>query len=152
MKLEILLNPTKAKIKRPKGTRSRAEVLREIHERRKVKRACELCGKWIAGYRMKVHVERVHQKIKKFTCDRCGKMFYNKQTLEDHLRAEFGVRTVECQYCGKKLPSTKAKLTHIYANHERKFERTCEICKESFNTKIKYDSLSRVATFSSKIK
>lgn len=71
--------------KKPRIKRTKFEIRQAEYERRKQKKCCELCGKWIAGYRMKAHIESVHEKVKRFTCDNCGKKFYHKRTL----RGEF---------------------------------------------------------------
>jgi len=54
----------------------------------KMKSICPLsgCGKALScKYRLKTHIERFHQNIRKYECSECFKMFKSRDNLHDHM-------------------------------------------------------------------
>ena len=75
----------------------KSESIISVGPNKQVKeRYCYICSKEFTDqFTLKVHVETVHQGIKKFTCDSCGKKFTQKIGLKLHITA---VHTKEKNY------------------------------------------------------
>lgn len=50
------------------------------------KSECSICNKNIVTKHLKVHIENVHSKVKRFSCDRCDYSAYLKPDILSHLK------------------------------------------------------------------
>ena len=100
---------------------------------------CELSFR--EKYNLKVHVERVHDKILKlFECDKCPTKFNGRAKLEHHieLKHEQINRHLRCDDCSKTFPvehllRRHKNMVHIVPAHE------CKICNVAFKSTGKLD-------------
>ena len=72
---------------------------------------------------LKVHVKRIHLKIKDHFCDNCDKSFSSKSDLNDHLSTHFG-KKFPCYMCGVKLSRKINLINHMKSLHFKSVENT----------------------------
>ena len=97
---------------------------------------------------LKVHVKRIHLKIKDHFCDNCDKSFSSKSDLNDHLSTHFG-KKFPCYMCGVKLSRKINLINHMKSLHVEKLKieepksnnqqptpekLPCHICGKLFNS------------------
>jgi len=126
---------------------------------------CEQCGKicW-KSYRLKQHIETIHDKIKKYKCDTCGllfvaksrlirhrdvhkaapdlicnicqKAFRHRTTFYRHRKIHSGVKPYKCPVCNRDFQQKEAMKTHqrIHNTGPKRFK--CLLCEKDFNHKV----------------
>ncbi len=62
---------------------------------------------------MKVHIERVHEAVKKYKCEICDKMFHMKRGYKEHVKRHSGERPYPCPMCDKRLASAQTRDFHV---------------------------------------
>ena len=127
MKVE---NESKRNAKKYKSRRGRAYV---------PSRPCKHCGKVFTRKRtMRLHIKRVHlkikdnkvdrqTKIKDIKCEQCDKVVKRKTELKLHTkRAHLKIKDHVCEVCIKPFSTTNELNTHKIVHREKKFH--CNIC------------------------
>ena len=102
-------------------------------EEQKEKVTCDLCGKILKSYCLKVHMERWHnpEGRKYYNCDKCAYRCSYKPSLTQHMKNHEGVVLETCHICGGKY---KDLDKHIKSRHNSKstsfynLRVKCEIC------------------------
>ena len=126
---------------------------------------CHICGKvcW-KSYRLKQHIETIHEKIKKYKCEKCGllfvaksrlirhrdvhkeapdlicnvcgKAFRHRTTFYRHRKIHSGVKEHKCPICGREFQQKEAMKTHlrIHSTGPKRFK--CLLCAKDFNHKV----------------
>lgn len=69
-----------------------------------VKATCPMCQQTFRRqYNMKIHINRVHSKVKPFKCDRCDKSFATNSDLKQHLVMHGLGKQFKCELCDRQL-------------------------------------------------
>ena len=119
----------------------------DITEKLNVERniECGYCDKMFKyKSEMKVHVKKIHLKIKDYFCDNCDKSFASQTNLNTHLPTHLE-NNFPCYICGLKLSRKINLINHMKSLHienvkETKFEQPtpeklpCHICGKLFNS------------------
>lgn len=80
------------------------------------------------------HVNKYHNKSKKYICDHCGLAFALKGTIKHHLRNKHSSLPTSCKICGENF-ETKINLTiHVRQEH-RTGKFACDFCSETFESR-----------------
>lgn len=86
---------------------------------------------------LKVHIQRVHQNVKRYFCEVCNKGFFEKYRMLQH-RTVHGTEEEKqalnkwpCSYCQRSF-RTKACLQQHMNNHTGAKPYTCSYCSRSF--------------------
>ncbi|CAH1994807.1 unnamed protein product [Acanthoscelides obtectus] len=96
---------------------------------------CDLCGKsYSVLLKLCNHIERIHQKIRKYICDECDKGFNGNKDLEEHYRVEHGGFRYTCEHCKKEFKNKYAHRDHVQ-QHEAPKEFRCNICNKSLSAR-----------------
>ena len=84
---------------------------------------CASCDK-IFKYKseLRVHVERIHLKLKDYLCDKCDKSFSTKAYLNDHLSTH-EEKKFTCLMCGVKLSRKRILIKHMKNVHIKSAEK-----------------------------
>lgn len=101
------------------------EELKLKAQKEKVKELveCPICGKVFSNKYLRQHVQRVHEKMKRFTCNRCQKSFYAKSHLKRHIMCH-----IKCDFGSCKMYfKHRSDLTKHYDSHsvDRSFVCWC---------------------------
>ena len=106
---------------------------------------CASCGKMFKDKsELKVHVKKIHLKIKDHICDKCAKSFSCKSYLNAHLSTHLE-DNIPCYICGVKLSKKIKLIKHIKSSHTISVEKPkikqsrpdqvpCHICGKLFNS------------------
>ncbi len=66
------------------------------------KATCPQCGKTFRRhFNMRIHVDRVHNKVKPFPCNYCNKAFATNSDLKQHVGVHGQGNRFECEECGR---------------------------------------------------
>ena len=87
------------------------------------------------NYYLKLHIDRVHKKLKPFVCDLCGMGFTARGSMQNHKKTVHqGLKEHICQYCAKAYGKKTDLSSHVLRFHEKeknekytKFQ--CSICE-----------------------
>ena len=94
---------------------------------------CEKCDKEFLtkGY-LSVHMENVHEGLKRFKCDSCGKSFSQSGELRRHVAKMHDGEKFKCELenCGKEYTSRVELKTHIRIIHGYQFK--CDECEREY--------------------
>ena len=95
-----------------------------------------MCGRGFCGQnQLIVHIETVHEGIKKHQCPICSGKFARKHDVTQHLRTVHGNsedKPYPCTQCDAAF-SGKGHLTkHILTAHEQAKPFSCEFCDSTF--------------------
>ena len=93
---------------------------------------------------LKVHVKKIHLKIKEYFCDKCDKSFSGKSYLNGHLSTHLE-NDMPCYICGAKLSKKKYLIKHIKSSHTGTVKKPqikqklpdqlpCHVCGKLFNS------------------
>lgn len=97
-------------------------------------RLCPMCGKTFSGGRAcRVHVERTHLKIKRYTCDLCGYRSYMKDHLKSHMTSHIKERTIKCDQCDRVFNRLQCLRVHVKSAHSDERTHICE-CGKTYKT------------------
>ncbi|XP_053697658.1 zinc finger protein 12-like isoform X2 [Sabethes cyaneus] len=81
--------------------------------------ACELCGKlFVDRHKLGRHIERKHDKLKKYECQICHKKLCSMDAIQAHFKTIHSTKEVNCEYCGKRYPSELSLRYHL-KKHEQ---------------------------------
>lgn len=81
-----------AKVSKPTGPAEGEEV----------KATCPQCHKTFRRlFNMRIHVDRVHKKIKPYPCGKCDKEFATNSDLRQHMTVHGEGKVFECEECGR---------------------------------------------------
>ena len=83
---------------------------------------CETCGKaYTSTYKLKRHINSVHEGLKNHNCETCGKDFNLKSTLRRHIRnVHEGLKNHKCDLCVNAFTCKADLKAHIANVHEGK--------------------------------
>ncbi|KAF9419627.1 hypothetical protein HW555_003905 [Spodoptera exigua] len=80
------------------------------------------------------HVNKYHNKSKKYICDHCGLAFALKGTIKHHLKNKHSSMPTSCNICGENF-TTKISLT-VHCRKEHKTGKfACDLCSETFESR-----------------
>ncbi|XP_058813347.1 zinc finger protein 33A-like [Topomyia yanbarensis] len=80
---------------------------------------CEICGKtFVAQHKLRRHIERKHEKLKKYECHLCHKKLCSLDSVHVHIKTMHSSKEVKCEYCGKSYPSEFSLRYHL-KKHEQ---------------------------------
>jgi hypothetical protein len=107
---------------------------------------CHICTKTFnLKSNLRIHIEKVHEKKKKFTCSHCSKGFYFKYLFQSHLVIhEFtsdsttnSNRPFRCDVngCGKFYKNKIGLHMHQRYMHDKLTQVKCLICSKMFSSK-----------------
>lgn len=97
---------------------------------------CEQCGKtFVAGNRLKAHIENVHENNKKFICKICKIAFQNIYKLNYHQFKHTDVRTFQCNECDRKFKNRSDLYQVRYIVESL---RNPEKLRNSYSSTIRY--------------
>lgn len=101
---------------------------------------CEKVFKWKRN--LESHVEVYHNGSDPLTCGVCNKVFPDRESIGNHMTEHQGKKTVySCEICDKSFPKESSLRMHVGQLHKAKTtlggSLSCDICKNSFTTKIK---------------
>lgn len=105
------------------------------------RRACEQCGKRVAGAQnLARHVRRVHLKQRDHLCHLCSAQFFERKELHAHLFAKHDVNLsgrapLACGECGFRTIHREALGKHRLAAHVTRREHACALCGKAFKTR-----------------
>ncbi len=110
---------------------------RTAHNKRKAFYKCPQCGKILKGkYVLKLHIQTVHDKIKKFKCQHCDRTFANSTGRACHVESIHGggVRQFKCEAngCSKAFKFKSQLKLHTANVHERVKKYQCHKCEKIF--------------------
>ncbi|XP_065076167.1 zinc finger protein ZFP2-like [Ochlerotatus camptorhynchus] len=78
--------------------------------------SCEVCGRiFKERHKLRLHIQRRHEKIKKYECHFCQKKLVSLDSVQTHIKTYHSNQVFKCSYCSKTFSS---ELTHRY--HEKK--------------------------------
>jgi hypothetical protein len=107
---------------------------------------CKICEKVLGnGYKLKMHITVVHDKVKPFKCLICPKNFGYERDLKNHTRAvhdkiqiqmQERLNPFQCQVCQKMFTQKHNLQSHILAIHEKKKLFQCHLCGQTFGFKV----------------
>ena len=107
---------------------------------------CEECGKEFArSYKMKLHIQSVHEGKSLFPCDQCDASFSESNKLKRHITGvHLNIKPFPCVQCESQFYSLSMLKEHIAIAHEEgDYSVQCNICfknykhTESLNSHIK---------------
>ena len=80
---------------------------------------CDQCPFETYGrYKMKIHIERVHEKIKRYACEQCPNKYYCRDELKRHIEnVHDEIKRHICQQCGYGTARKLALDRHMVSVH-----------------------------------
>lgn len=112
----------------------------QIHKGIRAERLqCHLCEKTLSSNNaLKVHIESIHEGIKRFSCNQCGTHFVFEAYLKQHIQVVhegYQPPAATCPDCGKKFKfisnmTRHRRITHHGENIQRR--HFCQLCKQMF--------------------
>ncbi|XP_021343987.1 zinc finger protein 91-like [Mizuhopecten yessoensis] len=121
---------------------------------------CNICGKEVSKNDLKTHKAELHTKDrhnacakeysglngekshiptsnskeeKKYSCDICGKRFTQTSGIRRHMI--FHQQNIKCDRCGRHFSEMRSLRSHMKIHLRTEFPK-CEICDQSFKTKV----------------
>ena len=80
---------------------------------------CDQCSfKTYSGSLLKRHMERIHDKVKKYSCKSCDQRFTNQCALTRHRQSVHLMIMFECDQCDYKAKEKASVKTHKKAIHK----------------------------------
>lgn len=96
---------------------------------------CDQCPKkFRTPTALKMHVDIVHKRIKKYACLQCGKKFGAHSTLKTHLLMHSGDRPYVCHECGKTFRHISKLRVHTRFVHQKEKNHRCPECDKPYCT------------------
>ncbi|XP_073831211.1 uncharacterized protein isoform X1 [Musca autumnalis] len=97
---------------------------------------CQICNKRCSTiYRLRNHIQSVHNNIYQHICDICGKKFKSKPAFQKHYDEHQGIvePAAQCSICGAWLKNSFSLKVHLTIHEDTEFP--CDICGKLFQTK-----------------
>jgi len=102
--------------------------------------ACPHCDKkFMRGYNMRVHIDRVHNKNKPWQCQFCEKSFATTSDLKQHMSTHGMGKIHKCADCGRQFNNRDSAILHR-KQHNNERTHVCQECGKGF---FKASCLSR---------
>ena len=99
---------------------------------------CPQCEKTFSSKQyMRVHIKKVHDKIRDHMCDICSKTFATPKDLANHQFVHTGEKQYPCHICGKSYQSKDYLIIHTRM-HTGEKPYFCELCGKSFSDPSSY--------------
>lgn len=93
---------------------------------------CPQCNKmFMRAYNMRVHIDRVHNKVKPFQCEFCDKSFSTTSDLKQHLSAHGMGKIHKCEDCGREFTNRDSAILHR-KQHNNERTHFCPTCSKGF--------------------
>lgn len=93
---------------------------------------CPQCNKmFMRPYNMRVHIDRVHNKVKPFQCEFCDKSFSTTSDLKQHLSAHGMGKIHKCEDCGREFTNRDSAILHR-KQHNNERTHFCGTCAKGF--------------------
>merc|ERR1719471_1657928 len=97
-----------------------------------VKATCPQCHKTFRRlFNMRIHVDRVHKKIKPFPCTKCDKSFATNSDLRQHMTVHGEGKVFECEECGRTFSNRDSIILH-QKQHRNERTHFCMVCDKGF--------------------
>ena len=89
-----------------------------LHTASKVQIMCTICLKTFTqkGH-LEIHVQTIHEKIKKFSCLKCDRKFKRSHHLKSHMKFHDGIKDYVCNICNEAFSQKHSLLTHFSKKH-----------------------------------
>ena len=89
---------------------------------------CEICKhNFSSKHNLKVHMENVHEGLKRFTYDKCAKKFTEKKALTLHIKGVHEkIKEFNCDRCNKKFSKGYNLKVHVQTVHEKERNFICQ--------------------------
>ncbi|XP_044738951.1 myoneurin-like [Chrysoperla carnea] len=119
---------------------------------------CDLCNRPFACRRLlKLHVEGVHQQLKRFLCNYCGYKANSKSAVQLHERKHTGQKPYECEFCDYSTTDHNSLRRHK-SKHNGEYSYRCPYCSYAciqsstfkIHIKSKHPNVEHSITFSCK--
>lgn len=113
-----------------KQLQSRADLFThmEEHQKEKVPRLCETCGKsFVTMDALRTHM-RTHSSPRNYACtvEGCSKAFRSRVQLTQHTHVHTGVKSFACQKCDKVYAKKSSLSSHVKThNHNGEMTQKC---------------------------
>ena len=96
------------------------------------KATCPQCKKTFRRhFNMRIHVDRVHNKVKPFPCKFCDKSFATNSDLKQHLTVHGEGKTFKCEECDRVFTNRDSIILHR-KQHTNKRTHFCVVCDKGF--------------------
>jgi len=93
---------------------------------------CPQCDKkFMRPYNMRVHVDRVHNKVKPWACQFCEKIFATTSDLKQHLASHGFGKIHKCEDCGREFNNRDSAILHR-KQHNNERTHFCQECGKGF--------------------
>jgi len=94
--------------------------------------ACPHCDKkFMRGYNMRVHIDRVHNKNKPWQCQFCEKSFATTSDLKQHMSSHGMGKIHKCADCGRQFNNRDSAILHR-KQHNNERTHVCLECGKGF--------------------
>ena len=104
----------------------------------KISHPCKKCGKnYSTAGNLRIHIENIHEGLRRFECDFCPKRFAVKDAYVKHVKLihEY-MKEFKCLICNEKEFKTRwALVQHVSITHDSNVRFQCEKCLKMFTTK-----------------
>merc|ERR1711971_151907 len=101
---------------------------------------CFMCGKSFSetaikkGY-LKIHIQVVHEKRKRFKCMQCDSCFGIRKSLKKHVLAVHDkIKPHKCPHCDSSFFNNTNLKTHIACVHDEVRPFKCNLCESAFHS------------------
>lgn len=106
---------------------------------------CDMCGKrFRRKFILKMHVDVVHNKSKKYKCHICSLAFGIRSNLNSHMRTHSEERPHRCSLCSAAFKLKLGLEIHMKKHGEAKYQ--CNVCDKKFKFKNSLVSHHRTHT------
>ena len=96
---------------------------------------CTECNKtYINKKGLRIHVENVHLKLKKYQCDQCPSVFASRQGFKYHMESEHENTDYPCTKCDRIFKTIHCLKNHVLRHHEKRLDFKCEHCGKDYPT------------------
>ncbi|XP_013391726.1 zinc finger protein 84 [Lingula anatina] len=106
--------------------------------------SCNECQQVFANVRnLRMHVENIHQKLKRFKCESCDKQFYLQKDYKMHMKRHQGEKNHTCSDCTKQFYTFQELKQHRLV-HTGDKPYPCSFCREKFrdrSTRMRHQQL-----------
>ena len=89
-----------------------------VHEGKKKTLQCNICGKSVTEAYLKIHIQAVHEKFKRWKCKHCEKEYAHKEGYLTHVRTIHEKIKMQCDFCEKSFTQSFHLREHKTRHHE----------------------------------